>query len=576
MIGRLRWIAIASILLFNSNSPAKIVSETKQAVLNCPIAFSEIGNRIQAAVRDGTKKVADTIESTKKDLNFYLQTAASPVYRFKAQSTYPLPTAFIERLKTSPIVQSLKSDFGDGAGMTIQIPLYDKTFARTGRLDGVIVTGESTQAIFVEKVLREIFPKAKIISGSSRNPSAFVLDIADYHESTGDIALSLVDLEMGKLKIANPGPGIIDQKKVRQTLGISAEAKVISINNAVRNVQPHIDLLISQAKATDAQVLMVSKAGLSSSEFDHMTDALRKANPEFEIIRLSKMGRKLDSHKRYIVINDTVGRMHVVYSASDLNVAAGAINLGEPTIAGVPTLAFGVKSPFAHQYDNEAFGRAIELAKQTKAVQEINDVEQLSTRIQSLLKGKTQNSAFVPPYVVPREPSGSTPLDDFLSQLADRLTLQADSTPLWNVKATDTNFRDRVTNLKIDRLKEFSDFQKKSGRGPWVKSGYLFSKEKFNSLPDLQKQNVLNAFREIGLNYLSTAEGYVQHTNNAREAWESLIRFHESVLVDHPALYLEFESAIEQAHGRTRYTSLKGSIAAWRRNYRSQGKASRP
>lgn len=73
----------------------------------------------------------------------------------------------------------------------------------------------------------------------------------------------------------------------------------------------------------------------------------------------------LASGTKRIIINDTMGKMHVVYAASDLNVVAGAVNLAEPTIAGTPSLVFDADSLYLHSYNRDVFNEILAQAEAT-------------------------------------------------------------------------------------------------------------------------------------------------------------------------------------------------------------------
>ena len=385
-----------------------------------------------AAVKAAPKAVSET-KAVEPAAKTPLAAAAAPAKGIDSIPTaakYPLPAHFKEALAQNDSIKQLQSTYGTGKNLNFRVLPDVDEFEKTGAMrEGTFAQkGEQMQAIFTRKVLHDLFPDAKI-SGSGTDP-AIVLEVTDSVEQGKKASLGtpmLKQLQMADLKMANPGVGEIDRQSVRAALGIPATSKVVSLNNSVYNRGDQIVNLVEAIGRSHPDIeivnVAVSEARLSSIEAE-----LIAKNPGYRVMRVSKLdGRPLPQADHVILLNDTSGKMHSIYAASDVNVAAGAINLAEPLLAKTPTVFFDENSSYMHDYDSGTFKKMADQAKKTGGAESINSLGQLEDKLTPYLNGN-KHPEIQPPYQVSTKPSEQTPLERFATSLKDQVTLQAPQT----------------------------------------------------------------------------------------------------------------------------------------------------
>lgn len=378
-----------------------------------------------------------------------------------AVSLYALPKDFKRALLRQRAIKDLRSIYGTGKNLSIKIYPNVDEFERTGEMrggDGLAGRGEQMQALFTSKALKTIFPDAKI---SGFTPKAktendiviWILDSAEHGRREKLLTPKLGNLEMSDIKMANPGAGKLDKVTIREKLGIPLESKVLSLNYSVYNSIEDIQDVVKAAARTKPNVMIVSVA-YQSHRLEVLEAHLISSNPKHNIIRMSQLdGSPLPQDKDLIVINDTTGKMHAIYGASDVNVAAGAVNMAEPLLMNTPTIFFDEASKFIHAYDLKIFGRMAEQAKRTGGAQAISNTNQLQEKIETIISGNPNDISA--PYLVAID-GDTSPLDRFSSNLKNQLILQSPDTKAMEDILASPLARQGFLNLLNRNLEEVS------------------------------------------------------------------------------------------------------------------------
>jgi hypothetical protein len=346
----------------------------------------------------------------------------------------------VARLRESPRVAELSREYQRGRGLTIELTPYHARLEETGTYvkpsDGI---GESNQAVFVARVLREILPEARIVgqgeAGTGR--SVVQLSILDTAE-TGDLIRTLRNpgqLEMADLKLANPVGEPLNRQQVRQALGLSAETRVVSLNNGLYSSDEQIVGLVRGVLSSPARpnVVMISRSfqAADARPMHQWANELQRAVPDARVLLMSEMRPGLippGSESRYIIVNDTRGFMHAQYAAADVNVTAGAVNLAEPVIQGTPTLYFGPRSEFRAGYNEAVFDRMAALIDQTGGARRITMPSDVGPAVAQAFRDPPR--AQIAPHQAREAGGQETALDRMVRAVDEALTSSIDRSEL--------------------------------------------------------------------------------------------------------------------------------------------------
>ncbi len=348
----------------------------------------------------------------------------APIYRFRTSIADELSPQFLSHVRASPQFASLKNTFGNGADLEFVVVHHDAERLKAATLDPKLL-GESTQAAFVVRLLKQVFPEAKILETSpTMKPAApgterVRLTIEDRAE-TG-IERSNTVLEMSRLKLANPGAPPADRKSVRDALGFTESHKIVSLNNSIYNSADQVAELAANLMKEPVDALIISQSDIFEN-IDYTAFQKNFGDKKFQVLKLSELGiTPRDPLKRLIAINDVQGRMHVVYAASDLNVVAGAVNLAEPTLAGTPSIVFDARSPYLHGYNESVFNEMLDHMKQTGAVSSVEaksgSLAAAGQAVREALIRNTAGRSFAPPYATPMRSGEPSPIDLLLRDI---------------------------------------------------------------------------------------------------------------------------------------------------------------
>jgi hypothetical protein len=349
----------------------------------------------------------------------------SVLSRFPSTVAQDLPDDYLAALRSEPRFERLQQEYRHGRGLTIHIPNYSPEREMAGRFGGL--SGEDIQAHFMARVVKELLPEAEIRGGHIRSgPSGQIeLKIVDAAES-GDLGSRGAqlgrDLQMFDIKMANPGGIRLNRDDVRQALGLTDQHRVVSLNNSFYNRRESVFGLVDQVfkgAPREGAVVILSRG---SAFGDIEVDALTRSFPRAVILKLSQLdGRPLPADRQVILINNTKGQMNAVYAASDLNVAAGAINMSEPIRQRTPTLFFsavdeaGAHMPYLHDYAPAVYERMARVAEATGGAQRVESARDLSQAVRQALERPPR--AQLEPYLASDPDSGVTPISGMLRGL---------------------------------------------------------------------------------------------------------------------------------------------------------------
>ena len=149
------------------------------------------------------------------------------------------------------------------------------------------------------------------------------------------------EIEMSLLKMGNPQVFELSKSGMREKLGIAPDTRVASIYTSIDGVgdigkilnrfpeKPEIVFLSFSSRA-DLANLKIIFPEFAALNFSDLTLSELYSNPQ----AIS------DRKKKYLIFNDTRGRLPELYAASDYAIVIGANNFFEPLMARCPTLIY--------------------------------------------------------------------------------------------------------------------------------------------------------------------------------------------------------------------------------------------
>lgn len=219
--------------------------------------------------------------------------------------------------------------------------------------------GEYIQSAFVIKTLKQAFPEATIVHGD------FTGEWKARHLGLKTIHLEVIDeaelgiqkngftgssekkaLDMPVLKAANPTLQSLREFDARSVLGIRPDELSMSLyvvkgrSGSARDFPDVTAVLEQSVEAGHApSVAFISYGGTPSDYASKPLLAFAERN-HYEVIKLSDITRPLDPQKKYIILNDTTGRLPYLDRASNVSIRVGPINIFESLAVGTPTIYF--------------------------------------------------------------------------------------------------------------------------------------------------------------------------------------------------------------------------------------------
>lgn len=322
-----------------------------------------------------------------------------------------LPPEAYERIRKHPI-QTLAREI-EASGFELRFRNYSE------------YGGYGVQAAMVERVLREIFPRAfsKEDSGvATKGIRIFLYDTPlntpwwsplQRSESWNDPGI----LEMSRIKSGNPMVAAVTREAVRRELGIPQNARVLHayLNS---NQMPTLEAL-NHASPVQADYIIASFNKDLPLEMDipgYQTSFL-------SLHPWSRSGKQL-------ILNDQRHRMMELYTAADYAFVIGANNIFEPLRAKCPTLFFknswphllpGFRSPVSYYHPAEwkHLAAVAERSGGAIGIAHLFDSKEALRRLFQINPEEIQNPAFTA-----ETPGGSTPFDGLLDALEAHIRIQ--------------------------------------------------------------------------------------------------------------------------------------------------------
>lgn len=266
--------------------------------------------------------------------------------RANAVISNALPRPYQNLLLENKIALQLRKQHGLGERLEFAILHYDS------KVENALETaknGSEIQAVYLKKVLTQIFPQSKVVSyleDSAPKPNLLrtqiVMKVGDsavtgrafnWRMADGSLDPSLI--EMSALKSANPGPDVASKAQIRKAFNIREDANVVSIYGSARTDSEEMSSFVRQALRADN----VDTVIVSSNHHEAIRHQLQRrmrnvffANSD-EVLP-SRPGEKM------VIVNQTRGMLPAVHAAADRAVVLGSPNIVEPINVGIPTIAF--------------------------------------------------------------------------------------------------------------------------------------------------------------------------------------------------------------------------------------------
>lgn len=212
------------------------------------------------------------------------------------------------------------------------------------------INGEHIQAMFLQAILRQLFPSAQFLHGNSKLPRRphgdIQIDIGDSFEG-GDNGPEL--LEMSDIKAANGRFREISKKEARDQLKLNQNLKIAHVysfytvgQRSRPDVRPKLHVVFSKLLKLGFDTVILS----FRENPDVVIPMLLKEQPQIKerfsrIVWLTKSEQSSGRGPSFIV-NDTRGTMATVHSAADFNLVIGRNNYFEALYTGRPTVYFNL------------------------------------------------------------------------------------------------------------------------------------------------------------------------------------------------------------------------------------------
>jgi hypothetical protein len=283
----------------------------------------------------------------------------------------PLPESFKAALEAHPLTQALRHDFESGKNLSIDL----------GR-PGLAFKGETLQTRFLAKIISIVLPKAHIVDRhSSPNPKLkpFYLTVSDTAErGDRDIERSSNVIEMSILKPVNPGGETLDKNLVREIIGLHLDDKIASFYSSTNgDHEDYLPVLKEMFKTGIATGIIFSHT--RRRELDIVEEFAK--SEKIKCLRISELKRNsISKGEKFILLNDTIGRLPYIHTASDFVFVFGQGNIFESLNVNRHTYFFRYPR---NGYSYSAWDRMTFIAEATNGGHAIDDLGHLHSVIQS-------------------------------------------------------------------------------------------------------------------------------------------------------------------------------------------------
>ena len=315
---------------------------------------------------------------------------------------------------------------GLGQNIQVQISPFPEFEFESG-----LFSGELKQAHFLKEILLEIWPQAHFKDydeiTSQRAFRFLIHDSAEYeyfdnYRHYGKMISGFAPetiVEMSDIKMAN---GVFNPSKnqvLREKIGLSnvsvghiyisdpwkikfekTEDKILNLKSTSQKLWSQgmdVVILSSSSRITPTHINRVFPDFLNPIEpVLYMSSLLetpswpekRKPTP-----KSSRQKVQLEKGEKYLILNDTVGRLPEIHALSDLTLVVGPINFFEPLYMGTPTI-FTINPWSKNDYEMETINKMISYAQSfphfkyleyldEKPLFDKNEYNQISTQLQN-------------------------------------------------------------------------------------------------------------------------------------------------------------------------------------------------
>lgn len=287
--------------------------------------------------------------------------------------------------------------------------------------------GENIQARALRRILERYFPSALFFDEYDRTPPTHqavrIEEIVDSAERGVSLRSLPEHFEMTLLKRASPFIFRVSRESAREALGFPSTHRIYSIYAGQASIYrkrswrlPHYglqELLSNTEQAKLPETIFLSAFGGATPITDDEETAAKKFGYTITSINSSTtFPLKLDPAKKYLIKNNTVGKMHDLYAASDVAIVRGPVNFFEPLHAGTPVI-LTIPTDLLDLYTQEGLDPMRRTALKTGGVFEAVRDEDISAIADDLIKNPR---TFTHPSLVSIDQSASA-----LTQLLDQL-----------------------------------------------------------------------------------------------------------------------------------------------------------
>ncbi len=257
--------------------------------------------------------------------------------------------------------------------------------------------GEGQQSLMIRDILQYLFPKASFRAADAHRDPLEVsielqaIDFGEFGLSTKSAFEQKTLLEMPMLKAGNPQKNRVGKSQAKNLLGLKGKTVVHLYSAWTSTLTPENakTLFDSLQRAYGNHFLILSfgngssvpkVAAVFSKQFGH-----GKAN----VHKLSELTTETLGKETFgLILNDTVGNMPFLYSASDLALVAGPVNFFQPLAQGTKTAFIFPPDDIriTRQYEPQVIEQLVSVGNQAGGFLKIESFENLDASLRKLEK----------------------------------------------------------------------------------------------------------------------------------------------------------------------------------------------
>ncbi|MCK6598197.1 MAG: hypothetical protein L6Q37_07515 [Bdellovibrionaceae bacterium] len=277
---------------------------------------------------------------------------------------------------------------------------------------GMYSLGRHIAAQYIAQILKTLYPKVTIaekyfdITSQNYWQQNQVLNAFEMaYSQKKRFAISLSDttnnvfeptslnIDMSKIKLANPGVTRVPRSWFRKRLGIPSNDTVFSIYNkspekpslkapTAAMVIQEILTAIDRVSEEPPALFFISEGGGNYLSFKKPADERLK---DYKVISISKWAEQYVAGQKFIVLNDMEGVMPSILNVANAAYVSGPNNIVEPTTAGVPVF-FMNNSEVLGSYSKTNFDRMSDIVKATGGGYELQSLNGFQSAYRKFLQ----------------------------------------------------------------------------------------------------------------------------------------------------------------------------------------------